>query len=75
MAGSIKYKVNSERQIFKKFFKAIFIYSQSFCQKTADKKFVPQSYGDSEESNDRNMAQNIFSIPSYHRSVCTLNAY
>ena len=35
---SLQFKVYSEQQIFEKFFLAIFIYSQSFCKKSNERK-------------------------------------
>ena len=39
----LQFKVDSERQIFDKVFIAIYIYSQSFCQKSAERK-SPKKY-------------------------------
>ena len=40
---NLQFKVDSERQIFEKLFMAVFIYSQSFCQKSAERK-SPKKY-------------------------------
>ena len=39
----LQFNVDSERQIFEKLFHGRFIYSQSFCQKSADRK-SPKKY-------------------------------
>ena len=39
----LQFKVDSERQIFEKLFHGNFIYSQSFCQKSAERK-SPKKY-------------------------------
>ena len=39
----LQFKVDFEQQIFEKLFMAIFIYSQSFCQKSAERK-SPKKY-------------------------------
>ena len=39
----LQFKVDSERQLFEKLFRAILFYSQSFCQKSAERK-SPKKY-------------------------------
>ena len=41
--GDLQFKVDSERQIFEKLFHGRFIYSQSFSQKSAERK-SPKKY-------------------------------
>ena len=36
--GNLQFKVDSERQIFENLFMTVLIYSQSFCQKYAERK-------------------------------------
>ena len=40
----LKFKVDSERQVFEKLFIAIFIYSQSFCKKSAEIKSMEKYF-------------------------------